>query len=576
MATNNGSGGPYDYGREMGDEQLRNVQARLKRLYSQAADDVSARLDTFLERFDAKDQLMRERVEQGLISQDEYILWRQNSILRSVQMEAQIEALTNDLVNVDELAVQMINGDIPDVYCSAYNFEGFRGETMARLEGYNYSSFSIYNANAVRIITTEDPDLIPWQEPSVDIPKDRRWNRRHIQDAITQGILAGDDMRHLSARLLPLVNMDETAAMRTARTSYIGIQNQARRDATARIVEAGIPMEETWVSVLQANTRDTHLMLHGTHPNEQGLFGDGILRHLLRFPGDPNGDAGEIYNCQCGVTSHIAGIDHSDQRDRYARFMTENYYEDWIGDKENGITGVSEYRLEETRAALERKRRLDSGEIQPRNVRRQERTAQAADGAPLFTTSMSAGDYTIEDKKWSNAERTNLDNAVNFMSSNFGDITDLTGERIYRRGSGVIGDAAGMYTRDGLTGRKEGRCIYFATSGYASEGEIIHEMTHAVTMEISSHYAELGYRHEDDVYSAMRSEVFERLGITEPSWDGRSYRQRPEEWLSYEMQNFELLSNKEQAEAAEYLMSDSRIVMTRDVIQEWFRRIGRR
>lgn len=394
MATNNGNNGPFDLGRDMGDEQLREMEARLNRLYGQASEDITRRLDTFMRRWEAQDAGMRERLERGLITQDEYNNWVENKILRSVQMQAQIDSLAEDMVHVDQLAVQMINGEIPNVYCTAYNFTGYSGEIQAQMAGYNYRSFATYNANAVRIIVAEDPDLIPWQEPSVDIPKDLRWNRQHIQGAIAQGILAGDDINQLSRRLLPVVNMDANAARRTARTSYIGIQNQARRDAVARINEAGIPMTETWVSVLQANTRDTHLMLHGTHPNAEGLFGEGILRHLLRFPGDPNGDPEQIYNCQCGVKAHITGIDHSDQDARYEAMMRRDHFDDWVGQRDGyTINGVQDYRLEETRTMLERKRRLDSGEIESREARayrrRQERAQQATAQAPAGAIDLS-------------------------------------------------------------------------------------------------------------------------------------------------------------------------------------------
>lgn len=549
------------------DESLSNLEDRLSSVYKEAADGVQRSLDNFLESYQSRAVEMEAN-----LSPEEYSMWLSNNVLRTRQMQAQIESLSHDLANVDKIAIQMINGELPEVYASSYNFGIYRADMQRQLwGGYTNASFSIYNADALRIIETEDPDLIPWKPLEPDEDKDLAWNRKHIQNAITQGILQGDSIPQLSQRLLPIVNMDENASRRTARTAYTSIQNQARRDATQAVRDAGIPMDEPWMSVLQQNTRDTHLMLHGTLPNEDGLYGEGIILsgNLLRFPADPLGDPEQIYNCQCRVQSFIHGIDHSHDDELYARFMEENYYDDW--------QTVQHYREDETREALERKRQLESGERVNRENAYRERLAerQAQDRAPSFTSSMSTNDFTIEDKKWSNSERYNLDNAVSFMSSNFGDITDLTGDHIYRRGSGVIGNAAGMYTRDGLAGRREGRCIYFSTNGYASEGEIIHEMTHAVTMEISTHYRELGYGHEDEVYSAIRSEVYSRLGIAEPVWDGRSYRQRPEEWLSYNMQNFEILSNKDIAESSEYLMSDNMIVMTRDVIQEWFRLIGR-
>lgn len=362
---------------------LAQVENRLTRLYAQAGRDLQQRLDEYMEShgYEAMDIEMQSRVERGIISQQEYERWRTNTILRTNQMRQQIDSLTQDMVNTDRLAVQMVNGELPEVYVSSYNYSGYRGELLANAGGYSYNSFSLYNADALRIIVAEDPDLIPWKPPKVDIPKDMRWNRKKIQDAIAQGILQGDSIPQISARLLPIVNMDKVAATRTARTAFTAVQNEARRDGTRRLREAGIPMVEPWLSLLAKNTRDTHLMLHGTYPNKDGLYGEGILPkgHLMRFPGDPNGLPEQVYNCQCHVNSYLEGIDHSRDKELYSEMMKRDHYDDWIGRREvmdeNGhtthrdINGVADYKVEEMREALERKRRLDYGEIEAAEIR---------------------------------------------------------------------------------------------------------------------------------------------------------------------------------------------------------------
>lgn len=342
-----------DAGQRMIDRNLSNLEDRLHEVYREAGEGVQKSLDSFLSAFEAKDAEMLERVNAGLIDEHEYIMWRQNNILRSRQMTAQINSLAQDMVTADGIAMQMVNDQLPIVYSSSYNFGLYRADAQRAMIGqYTETSFSLYNADALKILQTENPDLIPWKPVEQDIPKDMRWNRQHIQNAVTQGILQGDSIDQLSRRLLPIVNMDENASRRTARTSYTSIQNQARRDATQAVREAGIPMEEPWMSVLQENTRDTHLMLHGTLPNKDGLYGEGIIPtgNLLRYPADPDGDPEQIYNCQCRVQSFIVGIDHSRDDELYAQMMSEEHYEDWLN--------VQHYREEETTQALERRERL--------------------------------------------------------------------------------------------------------------------------------------------------------------------------------------------------------------------------
>lgn len=413
MATLKRFNSERDVGMQRADDALQDLESRINQVYKEAADGVTQKLNTFLERFEAQDVEMRAAVDRGEISQSEYSIWRRNKILRTEQMRGQIESLTNDMVNADKMALGMINDDLVDVYVNGYNFSGFRGEMMAQAAGYNYSSFSIYNADAMRIILTEDPDLIPWMEPDVNIPADMRWNRKHIQNAIAQGILQGDSIPDISKRLLPLVNMDRNAATRTARTSYTAVQNEGRRDATRKIKEAGIPMQEPWMALLADNTRDTHLMLHGTFPNDKGLYGEGIIPtgNLLRFPADPLGDPEQIYNCRCRVNSFLAGIDHSRDDELYEKMMREEFYDDWVGDK--NATGVKDYKVDEQRRALERKRQLDSGERESDAARRYRRQQEKANGTATNTIGSTA-DIEWKESELSKSLEKNVGNPLKF------------------------------------------------------------------------------------------------------------------------------------------------------------------
>lgn len=184
-------------------------------------------------------------------------------------------------------------------------------------------------------------------------------------------------------------------------------------------------------------------------------------------------------------------------------------------------------------------------------------------GTRKNTSSMSVNDFQLEDKKWGKRERANFEKVIPFMSDNFGDIRDLIGN-IYRRSSSTI-HAAGLYDRDGAV--KNERATYFATDNYASEEHLLHEFTHAITEEIASHYKELGYESRSDVLNAMRTEIHQNLGKEEGKYDGRTWRDRPEEFLSRFM---------------EYNTSDRRAKgfkpgdisqETLKVIKKWFKKV---
>lgn len=155
------------------------------------------------------------------------------------------------------------------------------------------------------------------------------------------------------------------------------------------------------------------------------------------------------------------------------------------------------------------------------------------------TTSMSIHDYKLEDKKWGrrqgfakfNRELENLESGIAFMSENFGDIRDLTGNIYLRNGNNPA-----WYDPEGINGR--GRATYFGTSSYVDEGTVVHEMTHAVTTAIAKQYKKLGYKSEKEVYAAMRSEIHKNLGKAEKSYDGRKHDDRPEEYLSNALEGY--------------------------------------
>ena len=323
-----------DAGRVIVDEQLEKLEARLTSIYGQASKEMQSDLNSFMERYKDQDEAQKAKVENGEITQKQYEDWKNRQIFRSNAMQAKIDDLAQRMVHADEQAMAMVNDQLPETYATSYNFGGYKGETYANEAGFDYTQFTIINQDAVKTLMKDNPDLIPWK-PDVDVPEDKKWNRQKVQEAVLQGIVKGDSMDDVAKRLLPIVNMDKNAAIRTARTAVNGIENKGRKDATERVKEAGIPMVERWSCTHDDRTRDTHILLDGTEPNNEGKFGEGILSTLIEYPGDPAGDPEEVYNCRCGLVSTIAGIDHTKDKDLYAQMMEKDYFEDWVNVKED-------------------------------------------------------------------------------------------------------------------------------------------------------------------------------------------------------------------------------------------------
>lgn len=339
-----------DAGRVIVDEQLEKLEARLTAIYGQASKEIQSDLNSFMERYKDQDEAQKAKVENGEITQKQYEDWKNRQIFRSNAMQAKIDDLAQRMVHADEQAMAMVNDQLPETYATSYNFGVYKGETYANEAGFDYTQFTIINQDAVKTLMKEDPDLIPWK-PDVDVPEDEKWNRQKIQETVLQGIVKGDSMDDVAKRLLPIVNMDKNAAIRTARTAVNGIENKGRKDATERVKEAGVPMVERWSCTHDDRTRDTHILLDGTEPNKDGKFGEGILSTLIEYPGDPAGDPEEVYNCRCGLLSTIAGIDHTKDKDLYAQMMEKEYFEDWVKVKEDIDTKEQAFQAKKEGAA---------------------------------------------------------------------------------------------------------------------------------------------------------------------------------------------------------------------------------
>lgn len=322
-----------DYMSRKMDERLDDLEDRLTALYSNAANEVKSNFTDFTKDFEAADKRMSARVIEGSITEEQYIIWRKEQLLQSALYQVRIDSLVNILVNTDVAAMAIVNDELPSVIAESYNFVQSLGwSAAADRAGLSVGTFQIYNARSVQTLIRDNPDLFP----SVDIPEDMRWNKDRINREITQGIIQGDPIDRIAERLQRVTTMDEGAAIRNARTAMTGAENMGRRESSDRLKSMGIPVDDVWSATHDNRTRETHRLMDETKANADGLFGEGIIATLLRYPGDPNGDPEEIYNCRCRLIVQLRGIDHSKDGELYEQFMRENYPDDWEELKRRG------------------------------------------------------------------------------------------------------------------------------------------------------------------------------------------------------------------------------------------------
>lgn len=345
-----------DYGRVMVDEQLDSLEEKLGKLYTNATYELDEKLSSYFAKYEKADAEHLQMLKDGKITNAEYEKWRRGTIIGQESWFNMRDRLAQDLTHVDQIAAGMINDQMPSMYAASYNFGAFMMENQSAVAGVDLTPFTIYNTEAVKMLMKDDPDLLP--SLTVDKNKDLQWNRQHIQSAIAQGIIQGDDMNKIAGRLQQVTGMDKNAAIRNARTATNGAENAGRQAVADECVAQGIPMIKEWNATIDARTRDSHLMIDGEQVEENEKFSNGLM-----YAGDPSGDPEEVYNCRCATRHFIKGIDHSKDQELYEQFMQKNHYDEWLSKKEKEATdGTFDHSKKlEREYATEKQTRLRGG-----------------------------------------------------------------------------------------------------------------------------------------------------------------------------------------------------------------------
>lgn len=312
-----------DYAHEWTDKQLEELEKRVAAVYRQAAEEMREKLERWYADFKRLDEKKAALVKEGTLDKAEYLAWRKGKMVESGRLKALVDTLTEDFVNSDKIAMQIVRGYLTDVYALNANYAAYKIEQDTGLG----LSWTLYDHSTVERMIREEPDVLPL--PSVNIPLDEQWNRKHLNNAITQGILQGESIPHIADRLQRIIGMDRTAAVRSARTATTAAECAGRQDTYQRAKGMGIQLKKQWLATLDGKTRHAHRMLDGqTVDVEESFQVDG---YKLKCPGDPSAPGYLIYNCRCTMIS----VDKfHDQNAPRAAKMGAVSYEEWKAGKE--------------------------------------------------------------------------------------------------------------------------------------------------------------------------------------------------------------------------------------------------
>ncbi len=310
------------------DKILRDMEKRLDEVYKQAYREARQTADDFMKSFREMDKKKRQQVKDGKLDKAEYERWRRTQVFQGNRYHQMADTLAADMAHTNQIAASVINGYLPEVYAVNYNYGTYEIEKGSRIN----TQYTMYDRQTVERLIRDNPDLLP-RKAAVNVPKDQLWNKKHINSAITQGILQGESIDKISQRLAATVtDMSHTSAIRNARTMTTSAQNGGRIDSYKRAESMGIKMAKQWLATLDSRTRHEHRQLDGQKRKVGEPF--EVEGEKIFFPGDPAAEPSLVWNCRCTLIGEVEGVDYNlsdvSQRDNKLGDMT---YEEWKEEK---------------------------------------------------------------------------------------------------------------------------------------------------------------------------------------------------------------------------------------------------
>ena len=282
------------------DKELERIEKKLAEIYEQAAKELEEKANKYFERFEALDHQKRALVDAKKMSKNDYNSWREAKMLTGKHWRDMQKQVAYRLTQADKDAMAYINGRLPSIYALNYNSVAEGLETLAR--GY---SFELVDAATVRNLAMRDSTLLPYK--TVDGAKAVRWHTQRVNAEIMQGVLQGESIPKIAKRLKENVGMTaKGSAVRNARTAVTSAENKGRMDMLHDAREKGVLSSKIWIATHDSRTREAHEELDHTEEDVDTPF-ENSLGYIM-YPGDPDADPANTYNCRCTLGYKVIGF----------------------------------------------------------------------------------------------------------------------------------------------------------------------------------------------------------------------------------------------------------------------------
>lgn len=352
------------------------------RVYREAEETARANLSRYLESFREKDEAMRRCVADGGMTEDAYQSWRRMQMLTGRRYRTVLDQVAVGYTDANERAMSMLRERLGDVAAENCDWATWQVEDAAKVD----TTYALQDASTIDEMIRDAGTYLP--RPSVKRAKDEAWNRRKFAAEVTQGVLLGESIPKIAARIRNVTNSTAAAATRAARTSVTAAECAGRVAGYHRAADMGIELEQAWMATLDGRTRHSHRQMDGERVAVGGEFSNGC-----RYPGDPEAPYAETMNCRCTLVAVVDGIDPM-AADRFSRLPGGMTYDEWRASRPARVGAVPANRtMAEFMDMPGTARKLDAAGVSKTEARRLLTERLREYGIPLGSfRRMSAGD----------------------------------------------------------------------------------------------------------------------------------------------------------------------------------------
>lgn len=306
----------FDKARKITDKKLKAIEKKIAKVYKKARAGIADGFQKYmgnaasrLEKLQSEYELALKAGETEAIkaANEKLTKAKENITFRDKRYRAMVEDTTERITEANIAAIAYANGVLPYVYSVNFN----QVSEQAKQFGIR---FDIVNENTVKNLIKKGDVKLPTKK--VAIAKDMKWNTKQINSSVFQGILQGESMDKIAKRIMPIVDNNKTASIRTARTLVTGAENDGRLDSYKDLQDRGVVLNKVWIATHDSRTREAHLYLDGKETSINGFFVDSDGNEL-EYPGDPYAPPETVYNCRCSMATHIVGFVKSDGHIEY-------------------------------------------------------------------------------------------------------------------------------------------------------------------------------------------------------------------------------------------------------------------